>query len=253
MTKKKAKEISKMNYYGKTDIGKKRVENQDCFGYKELDGMTVLAVCDGMGGAKGGATASRLALASFLSICERDLAPDIDDRQIRTILSRAVAEANSAVLREAAQNSELAGMGSTLVASLITENDVFIINVGDSRAYTATSSTLEQVSHDHSYVQLLIDLGSITPEEAESHPDRHVIMKAIGASETLTPDIDKLECDRPSYILLCTDGLTGMVKADVIKEVMLSPNNLNEKIDRLIALANENGGEDNITVLGAEL
>ena len=242
-----------MNYYGKTDIGKKRAENQDCFGYKELDGMTLLAVCDGMGGAKGGAIASKLALDSFLSACERDLKPTMEYPQIRRVISSAISEANSSVFRKASQNKDLEGMGTTLVATLITQANVFIINVGDSRAYSVSGNELEQVSHDHSYVQLLIDLGDITPEEAENHPDKHVITKAIGISETLTPDIDLLETDNPSYILLCSDGLTGMVKDNDIKDVMTSRSNIEEKAEKLISLANQNGGDDNVTVLITEL
>ncbi len=242
-----------MNYYGKTDIGKKRAENQDCFGFKELDGMTVLAVCDGMGGAKGGSVASALALDSFLGICERDLKKDMTDVQIRSVLSLAVAEANSSVFKTANQDKALSGMGTTLVATLITENGIFIINVGDSRAYTVVTDELEQASHDHSYVQLLIDMGNITPEEAEKHPEKHAITRAVGVGETVRADIDNLESDTPKYILLCSDGLTGMVKNNAIKDILVSSAPLKEKAEKLVDLANENGGEDNITVLIAEL
>ena len=127
-----------MNYYGKTDIGKKRAENQDCFGYKELEEMTLLAVCDGMGGATGGAVASKLALDSFLAVCERDLKKDMPDNQIRSILSAAAAEANSSVFKAAKQNKELSGMGTTLVSALITENGIFIINVGEKGKYRSS-------------------------------------------------------------------------------------------------------------------
>ena len=242
-----------MNYYGKTDIGKKRAENQDCFGYKELDGMTLLAVCDGMGGANGGSIASRLALDSFLEICENDLKKNMTDIQIRSVLSLAVTEANSSVFKASKQNKALEGMGTTLISALITENGIFIINVGDSRAYTVVSGNFEQVSHDHSYVQLLIDMGNITPEEAENHPEKHAITRAVGVGESVKADIDKLESDTPSYILLCSDGLTGMVKHNAIKDVLVSSVSLQDKADKLVDLANENGGEDNITVLIAEL
>ena len=242
-----------MKLYGKTDIGKKRTKNQDCFGFKELEGITVLVVCDGMGGARGGAIASKLALDGFLSICERDLVAGLDDRQIRNILSVAVAEANSSVFRKAAENSALSGMGTTLVAAVITEGSIFTVNVGDSRAYTLVGDSFEQVSHDHSYVQLLLDMGDITPEEAETHPDRNIITKAVGTSEFVKADIDVLESDRPSYILLCSDGLTGMVKKSDIEKIIVSNVDLKEKGDTLVDLANENGGNDNITVLMAEL
>lgn len=242
-----------MNFYGITDIGKKRKENQDCFGYKELCGMTLLTVCDGMGGARGGSVASKLALDTFLSICERELSDGLDDRQIRNILSVAVAQANLSVFNKAAENSELSGMGTTLVSALITDNSIFIINVGDSRAYTLVGDDFEQVSHDHSYVQLLLDLGTITPEEAESHPDKNVITKSVGVCESVTPDIDILESARPSHIVLCSDGLTGMVKKADIERVIVSDGDAKQKAETLIALANENGGDDNITVIVAEL
>lgn len=242
-----------MKLYGMTDIGKKRKENQDCFGYTELDGITLLVVCDGMGGARGGSVASNLALDTFLSICERELTAELDDRQIMNILSLAVSEANAAVFHLANENEELAGMGTTLVSALVTKNNIFITNVGDSRAYTVVSDELEQVSHDHSYVQLLVDMGTITPDEAENHPDKNIITKAVGTSESIRPDVDILESARPSYILLCSDGLSGMVKRSDIKDVIVSSNEIEAKVERLVALANENGGDDNITVLAAEL
>ena len=242
-----------MKLYGMTDIGKKRKENQDCFGYKELCGMTLLTVCDGMGGARGGSVASKLALDTFLSICERELSDGLDDRQIRNILSVAVAQANLSVFNKAAENSDLSGMGTTLVSALITNNSIFIINVGDSRAYTLVGNDFQQASHDHSYVQLLLDLGTITLEEAESHPDKNVITKSVGVCESVTPDIDILESDRPSYIVLCSDGLTGMVKKANIEKVIVSEGDAKQKAKELIALANENGGDDNITVIVAEL
>ena len=242
-----------MKLYGMTDIGKKRKENQDCFGYKELCGMTLLVVCDGMGGARGGAVASKLALDSFISICQRDLSDDLNDRQIMTILSLAVSEANAAVFQLANENKELSGMGTTLVSALVTENNIFITNVGDSRAYTVVSDQFEQVSHDHSYVQLLVDMGTITPEEAETHPDKNIITKSVGTSESIKADVDILESDRPSYILLCSDGLSGMVNKSDIKNIITSTDDINTKVEKLVALANQNGGEDNITVLAAEL
>ena len=244
-----------MKLYGKTDIGKTRKENQDRFGSIELDGMTLIAVCDGMGGASGGSIAASIALDSFLSACQRDLKIGLEDNQIRSILSLAVCEANAEVIRRASEDNTLKGMGTTLVAALIPENSdhIFIINVGDSRAYMSYPDKLEQVSHDHSYVQYLIDMGDITPEEAETHPDRNVITKAIGISETTRGDIDKIEIKKPSLLLLCTDGLTGMVKEKDIKAIIDKSSTLEEKAASLINAALDNGGDDNVTVLLAEL
>ena len=146
-------------------------------------------------------------------------------------------------------------MGTTLVAALIPENrdHIFIINVGDSRAYMVYPDKLEQVSHDHSYVQYLIDMGDITPEEAETHPDRNIITKAVGTSETTRGDIDKIEIKKPSYLLLCSDGLTGMVRENDIKAIIDKESDLEEKVGSLIGIALSNGGDDNVTVLMAEL
>ena len=243
-----------MKFYGKTDIGKRK-ENQDRFGIKELDGMTLLAVCDGMGGANGGAIAASVALETFLSYCEKELARGLEDTKIRSILSLAVCEANSEVMRRASEDSSISGMGTTLVAALIPEDSdyIFIINVGDSRAYMVYPDKLEQVSHDHSYVQLLIDMGEITPEEAETHPKKNVITRAIGTSETTRGDIDKIDIKKPSYLLLCTDGLTGMVKEINIKSKIDESTTIEEKVDSLVNMALSNGGDDNVTVLVAEL
>lgn len=249
-----------MNYYGKTDIGKKRDSNQDCLGAIELpSGMTVLAVCDGMGGANGGEIASRTTLDIFLSACERDLSANMEDGQIRAVISAAVHEANAAVFKLSKEHEELSGMGTTLVAALIIDgrDDIFIINVGDSRAYSVCGERIEQLSFDHSYVQFLVAKGDITPEEAKTHPDRHVITRAVGADESTKADIDIIEIERrqglPYYILLCSDGLTGMVENEDILNIVTSSKSTEESVLSLIAAANEAGGEDNVTVLVAEL
>ena len=249
-----------MNYYGKTDIGKKRANNQDCFGCRRLDcGMTLLAVCDGMGGVKGGEIASSLALDTFLSACERDLKRDMEYPQIRGVLSAAVHEANTAVFRKGNENEELSGMGSTLVAALMRDGDefVYIINVGDSRAYSVCGEEIVQLSFDHSYVQYLIDKGEITPEEAATHPDRHVITRAVGVNDSVRPDIDVVDINKkealPYYLLLCTDGLTGMISDSDIRNYITESKTDAQRLDSLINAANNAGGEDNVTVLIAEL
>lgn len=249
-----------MNYYGKTDIGKRRENNQDCLGAKTLEcGITVLAVCDGMGGAKGGETASRLALDTFLNACERDLRSGMEDTQIRGVLTAAVHEANTAVYRMGSSNEDLAGMGTTLAAALILHglDYMFIINVGDSRAYSVCGDCITQLSFDHSYVQFLVDKGDITPEDAATHPDRHVITRAVGVSDAVRPDIDRIEIERQGdatyYLLLCSDGLTGMISNSEILKNVTADSSPEEKLDSLIGAANEAGGDDNITVLIAEL
>ena len=249
-----------MKYYGKTDIGIKREKNQDCFGCRRLkDGMTVLAVCDGMGGAKGGETASRIALNTFLSACERDLRGGMPDGLIRSVLSSAVHEANTAVYRKGKNDESLYGMGTTLVAALVIDalDYIFIVNVGDSRAYSVCCDSIVQLSLDHSYVQYLIDKGEITPNEAENHPDKHVITRAVGTADSVRPDIDVVEIIKPreakNYLLLCSDGLSGMIKSSEILDIVTSSTSIEAAADKLIDAANLAGGDDNITVLLAEL
>lgn len=249
-----------MNYYGKTDIGKRRENNQDCLGAKTLEcGITVLAVCDGMGGVKGGEIASSLALDTFLGACERDLKPYMEDGQIRGVLTAAVHEANTAVFRKGNACEELSGMGTTLVAALILHglDYMFIVNVGDSRAYSVCGDSITQLSFDHSYVQFLVDKGDITPAEAATHPDRHVITRAVGVADAVRPDIDRIDIERkgdaPYYLLLCSDGLTGMISNDEILKHVNSATSPDDRMDSLIGAANEAGGDDNITVLIAEL
>ena len=253
-----------MIFYGNTDTGKKRATNQDCFGYKKLEnGMTVLAVCDGMGGANGGETASAIALETFLSFCEEELSGIGDRASIKSVLSAAVHKANGNVLRVANENEELRGMGSTLAAALICENprELYIVNIGDSRIYAISSLECNQLSHDHSYVQYLVDIGELSPEKARKHPEKNLIMRAIGIEETVNADIDKISdaeiCraeNEKIYILLCSDGLTGMVKDNDIQKVLVSDpdRSLEEKVNSLIASANKNGGSDNITVIVSE-
>ena len=250
-----------MIFYGKTDTGKKRTENQDCFGYKKLDnGMIILAVCDGMGGANGGKTASTLALDAFLSFCESELPLAQDSASIKSVLSSAVHKANGDVFRAANENEELRGMGSTLAAALILENssELYIVNIGDSRIYAISSLECNQLSHDHSYVQYLVDIGELTPEKARNHPKKNLITKAIGVEESASADIDKISdaeiCraeNEPVYLLLCSDGLTGMVNDEDIQKALVSNPDLSleEKVNSLVALANKNGGNDNITVI----
>ena len=248
-----------MIFYGQTDAGKKREINQDCLGAKELPcGMTLLTVCDGMGGAAGGEIASEMTLDIFLSACERDLTPNMADSQIRAVLSAAVHKANTAVYKLSKEHGELEGMGTTLVAALIINgrDELFLVNVGDSRAYSVSGGSIEQLSFDHSYVQFLVAKGDITPEEAKTHPDRHVITRAVGVDESTKPDIDIIDIERndpdPYRILLCSDGLTGMLEDEDILEFVNGAPSPEEAVKALISAANDAGGDDNVTVLIAE-
>ncbi|MGN1048849.1 MAG: Stp1/IreP family PP2C-type Ser/Thr phosphatase [Eubacteriales bacterium] len=253
-----------MLYFGKTDIGKKRKGNQDSFGiYRIAENAVLCAVCDGMGGAAGGEEASRTALSAFSEEINAACAPHIENGSLivsdidpRLLLENAAGEANRAVLEKAAGNPELHGMGTTLVALLVADGKAYSVNVGDSRLYRISDGKITQVTHDHSYVQYLVDIGKITPEEAKSSTNRNIIMRAVGIEDELRADIDIPDCGDGSkkvFFLLCSDGLSNMVPDDKIAAIAMSEKSPKEKTEQLIAEANRNGGSDNITAVLLEL
>lgn len=257
-----------MLYYGVTDVGMKRLVNQDSFSCESIGNIVFTTVCDGMGGAAGGSTASSLALRTFIGFVRDNLSEAMFDAlcsgdnsrnaQILNIMSAAAAQANKAVYEMASSDSTLSGMGTTLVSAIVTQSFVYAVNIGDSRLYHFENGKAVQITRDHSYVQQLLDLGKITPEEARSNPHKNIITKAVGISEGAEPDtfcfaVDK---DKDTYILLCSDGLTNFISDDDICNVLFGDNDncegeaidaLKAKADELVVRANKNGGADNIT------
>ena len=248
-----------MIYYGKTDVGLVRSENQDTFGCEEfklkcIGGNALLVtVCDGMGGAAGGKVASTSACDSFTKYVARQIEAFDEDLSnpsnipFEKILRDGVKVANKAILASAAQSDEYKGMGTTLVAGLFVGDSLYCVNIGDSRAYAVKDGKLKQLSHDHSYVQTLVDKGEITELEAMHHPEKNVILKAVGVSANADPDI--FSYDIPDALLLCSDGLSNMVTPDEILETLTSDTAVNEKTDSLVESALKAGGPDNITAL----
>ena len=208
--------------YGITDVGKRRAANQDNFIIDQRSPSTLLAVvCDGMGGAAGGLEASSIACSVFSDSVEADLAV-LEERGksftpalCEKVLRRGVDVANDAVSRRAAEDPGLAGMGTTLVAALVVGDRIYAANVGDSRLYAVTDGVAEQITHDHSYVQLLVDVGRITPEQAKTSANRNIITRAVGTSENVECDVFTIDT-LPDAILLCSDGLTNMLSAEDI-------------------------------------
>ena len=253
-----------MIHFGKTDVGMKRSGNQDNFGiYALADNATLLVVCDGMGGAAGGERASRLALDAFYGTVKDACAPKTENGTLDTatikipdLLETALVEANGAVLREAKANPELEGMGTTLVALFFCDGTAYYLNVGDSRLYGISDGKATQITRDHSYVQMLVDLGRITPEEAKSNPQKNIITRAVGTHEEIEADIAPVDsallCDG-AYFLLCSDGLSNMLGDEEIASVACGEGTLEEKAQKLVEGANEKGGTDNITVVLAQI
>ena len=229
-----------------TDVGAARQVNEDSMTVFDSPNGQVLAVCDGMGGQAAGDVASQLAVNIIENILT-DNTFETPEEAIR----RSVLAANQGVLNRTAQNPELEGMGSTCVMLIIKDGRVHCGWVGDSRIYYIANHTIRQISHDQSYVQQLLDSGQITKEEAFNHPQKNEITNCIGLQGMTAPDTVAVPIvpEPGSVFLLCSDGLSGMVDERQIERVVSnSKMSLQQKADKLVAMANEAGGLDNITV-----
>ena len=237
-----------MKLAGKTDVGRVRQENQDDYRAGELPGGAVWAlVCDGMGGAKGGREASQGACNVIENFFQEQYA-QCGVGQEEPFLKKALLYANRFVFQKAAHEEALAGMGTTAVCALVRSGNVYLCHAGDSRAYLIRDGKLTQLTHDHSYVQELVDCGPITEEEAEHHPQKNIITKALGVDYRLEPEFTAAKLKREDRLLLCTDGLTNMVPVEEMEE-LLAQGAFYDLPDRLIEAANAHGGSDNITAL----
>ena len=237
-----------MEYWGLSDIGRVRAQNQDAFRIEDLDRHTVLAaVCDGMGGAKSGNIASKLAIDVFTEEVLCSYKPSMTQEQIEQLLQNAVKLANFTVYDQARQFEDFAGMGTTLVAALITGKTATIVNVGDSRCYHITRSDIRRITVDHSVVQMMVDRGELTAEEARSYPGRNYITRAVGTEPTVQSDLFAIRVERGDALLLSSDGLHNEVDdQEILFEVVHGVNNDN-CCQRLLDIANMRGSPDNVT------
>lgn len=241
--------IEQFNYcqvVGRTDVGKRRAANEDSMGNAITINGLVSVVCDGMGGHVGGATASKIAVNSILDNLSNNF---YDDPRIA--IGESIDIANKAILKEAEARPELSGMGSTCVLLIVRGGKVYIGHVGDSRIYLIRSKNIIQLTKDHSYVQMLVDRGEITAQEAEHHPRKNEITNALGIPNMTPASVadDAIIPEAGDCFLLCSDGLSGMVPNNVINKIVSRQAEMNaqDRVNRLIELANENGGVDNIT------
>ncbi len=232
---------------GKTDVGRKRAANEDNMYNTITQNGLVSVVCDGMGGHVGGATASKIAVSAII-----DNLNNIYYDDPRIAIGESIDKANKAIIQRTIEQPELSGMGSTCVLLLVRDGKVYIGHVGDSRIYLVRSKTIVQLTKDHSYVQMLVDCGEITKEQAEHHPRKNEITNALGIPNMSPATVadDAIIPEAGDCFVLCSDGLSGMVSDDVICKVISRQAEMNaqERVDKLVALANENGGVDNITV-----
>ncbi len=218
-----------------TDIGQVREGNEDSYLVVE----PLYAVADGMGGHRGGEVASSLALETVQGMFERR----------EGSLAHQVEQANRAVFDRSQNDRSVSGMGTTLTAALVDGNRVHLVHVGDSRAYLLRGGELTQLTEDHTLVHRMVMEGEISQEEAETHPHRSILTRALGVDQSVQVDEGDVEVLGGDRLLLCTDGLTGMVPEGQIREILLDAAEPQEAVDRLVTVANRAGGIDNITAV----
>jgi protein phosphatase len=224
---------------GLSDPGRVRRRNEDSF----VVAPPMFAVADGMGGAQAGEVASRLAAGAFHDYHEADsLDPEA---RLRSIIQ----EANRRIYSRASSDPQVSGMGTTITAALVTGSRVAVGHVGDSRAYLLREEALEQLTDDHSLVADLVRSGRLTPEEAEAHPQRSVITRALGTDPAVVVDSFSVDAQPGDVFLLCSDGLTSMVDSETVRRTLVEAEDLESAARGLIQHANAGGGEDNVTVV----
>jgi serine/threonine protein phosphatase PrpC len=247
---------------GRTDVGLVREHNEDNFLLADLgtgsrDPSTfhevppaglLLAVCDGMGGAAAGEVASQMAVDTVFEMMRRSV-PAQDRDALARALVRAIEEAGGRIFEGARADRSRRGMGTTSTVATLMDRTLFVGQVGDSRAYILRNGELKQVTKDQSLVNQLIEAGQHTEDEAEAFEHSNIILQALGTTEQVSVDLTFLELRRGDRLLMCSDGLSGLVHGDVIKEVMVEYQDLNACCERLIELAKAGGGHDNVTVI----
>ena len=234
---------------GKTDIGKRRKNNQDSFvirSWEDID-CALGVVCDGMGGAKSGNVASSLAVEVFAEEIRRSWKRGMESDLIDQMLRSAVKLANFTVFDQAAQFEEFSGMGTTLVAVLIRGNKATLVNVGDSRIYGINRSGIRQLTKDHSLVQMMVERGDLTPEQARTYPGKNYITRAIGTEPVVQCDIFHLDLNKGDCLFLCSDGLSNLVdEQEILFEIVHAVSRKN-CCQHLLDIAKNRGAPDNVT------
>lgn len=233
----------------RTHVGCVRNHNEDSIRLTQLDaGFRLAIVADGMGGHQAGDVASKEAV----QIIEQDLRQnklDVSTEEKKEILLKAIGKANQKVYTLALENSQFQGMGTTVIAAIVDAKEVVLGHVGDSRAYMLHKEGLYQLTVDHSYVEFLKKHGQITAEEAETHPQRNMILRAVGTNEEVEVDLVNTPWYENDILLLCSDGLTTMIDENEIGNVLTKATSLEEKADTLLTRALDAGGKDNISLI----
>ena len=234
--------------HGITDLGRKRTVNED--NYKICPRINLYLVADGMGGHIAGEIASRLAVDIIAESVNREVNRESNDFHPGQVLGETIQLANHKILETANKHRELEGMGTTIVAGIVRGRTLHIASVGDSRIYRVRNSEAELLTSDHSWVNMQVRLGNITAEEARYHPMRNVITRALGTQRNVEVDIMAHLIRYDDTMLFCSDGLSNLIQSEEIAEIVTeNGSDLETSCSRLVQLANERGGDDNITVV----
>jgi len=239
-----------MQYAAKTHIGLVRQLNEDGYAVEaDLQPFGVAVVADGMGGHLAGEVASSLAVETFVGHIKATGGTDADPSDE---LMEGMQRANRVVYERSSSSEGLSGMGTTLVATLFDESQVFLGHIGDSRGYLYQDGSLRQLTDDHTLVNELFKNGQITAEEASHHPQRNIVTRAVGTDEKVQADLMRLQWSQGDILLLCSDGLTNMVTQEQLTQILASDLPLTAKVDTLVDKALAAGGFDNITVVAVQ-
>ena len=235
-----------MKSYCITDVGQRRVTNQD-FVYRSdepvgnLPNLSIVA--DGMGGHKAGDYASHYTAETLIESVTED-----EEKNPIKIIRKAIEKANERVLEKSLSDEELAGMGTTVVVATVIGHYLYVANVGDSRLYLITDK-ITQITKDHSLVEEMVRIGEINREQARNHPDKNIITRAVGIKKEVKIDFFDMRLEKGDLILMCSDGLSNMLEDREIEEIIKKGGELSEIVDELVERANQNGGKDNIAVI----
>ncbi|KIL44839.1 Stp1/IreP family PP2C-type Ser/Thr phosphatase [Jeotgalibacillus soli] len=235
-----------------SDQGMVRKLNEDSGGvYPHPLGYYLAVVADGMGGHRAGDVASAMAVR-LLEEYWREIPPLKRPTEAEEWLSSSIESINEKLYSHAANHEECEGMGTTIVAAICTKEFITLGNVGDSRGYIWNNERIRQITEDHSFVNALVQSGEISREDAEHHPNKNLLLKALGSEGKIKPDVRTIEFEQGDLVLLCSDGLSNKITEAFIEEIMINFQSLDERAKQLIEKANSEGGEDNITIAMVE-
>lgn len=238
-----------LKIYSKSDIGLIRQTNQDaCKSGTFPDGAAWAVVCDGMGGVNGGNIASNLAVDCISDQMQSSYTPGMSDNSIKNLITTAIYNANITIHDKAKDDTELNGMGTTVVAAILSNGLAHIAHAGDSRAYLLSKDGIKQLTVDHSMVQEMVNKGDLTEQQAKIHPQKNIITRALGVEPSILIDYCEKEFLSDDLLLICTDGLTNYIDAEQIYRLS-GTMNAESLTEKLVMLAKDCGGGDNITVV----